>query len=198
VEPGVTAALEAQRKVFRDLGCIVEEAAPDLSPATEAFHTLRALGFLQRVGPLMREHRDKLKATVIWNVEQGLALTPEKITRAQALRTEVFHRLRTFLQRYDFLLCPVNQVLPFPVDIEYPKEIAGVRMDNYIDWMKSCYYISVASHPAISVPAGFTPEGLPVGLQIVGRYRDDFGVLQLAHAFERATGFWRRRPSVVE
>ncbi|MBW8904401.1 MAG: amidase [Betaproteobacteria bacterium] len=198
VEPGVTTVLEAQRKVFRDLGCTIEEAAPDLSAATEAFHTLRSLGFLQRVGPLLREHRDKLKPTVIWNVEQGLRLTPEQITRAQALRTEVFHRLRAFLERYDFLLCPVNQVLPFPVEVEYPTEIAGVKMDNYIDWMKSCYYISVASHPAISVPAGFTPEGLPVGLQIVGRYRDDFGVLQLAHAFERATGFWRRRPSVVE
>src|SRR5881394_606233 len=180
VEPGVTTVLEAQRKVFRDLGCTIEEAAPDLSPATEAFHTLRSLGFLQRVGPLLREHRDKLKPTVIWNVEQGLRLTPEQITRAQALRTEVFHRLRTFLERYEFLLCPGNQVLPFPVDMEYPTEIAGTKLDNYIDWMKSCYYISAASHPAISVPAGFTPEGLPVGIQIVGRFRDDFGVLQLA------------------
>ena len=116
----------------------------------------------------------------------------------QALRTEVFHRLRAFLERYEFLLCPVNQVLPFPVEIEYPTEIAGVRMENYIDWMKSCYYISVASHPAISVPAGFTPEGLPVGLQIVGRYRDDFGVLQLAHAFEQATGIWQHRPPAAE
>jgi amidase len=198
VERGVTAVLEPQREVFRDLGCTVEEAEPDLSAATEAFHTLRALGFLQRVGPLLREHRDKLKPTVIWNVEQGLRLTPEQITRAQALRTEVFHRLRTFLERYAFLLCPVNQVLPFPVEIEYPTEIAGARMENYIDWMKSCYYISVASHPAISVPAGFTPEGLPVGLQIVGRYRDDFGVLQLAHAFERATGYWKRQAPAVE
>src|SRR5207248_11323335 len=98
VESGVTAVLEAQREVFRDLGCTIEEAEPDLSAATEAFHTLRALGFLQRVGPLLREHRAKLKATVIWNVEQGLRLTPEQITRAQALRTEVFHRLRTFLE----------------------------------------------------------------------------------------------------
>jgi amidase len=80
------------------------------------------------------------------------------------------------------------------VDTEYPTEIAGVKMTNYLDWMKSCYYITIASHPAISVPAGFTPEGLPVGLQIVGRYRDDFGVLQLAHAFERETQVFGRRP----
>ena len=194
VEPGVTAVLESQRAVFTDLGCIVEEAEPDLSPAVEAFQTLRALGFLQRYGAHLKEHRGKLKETVIWNIEQGVRLTPEQITRAQALRTEVFHRLRAFLERYDFLLCPVNQVLPFPVDVEYPTEIAGVKMENYIDWMKSCYYISVASHPAISVPAGFTPDGLPVGLQIVGRYRDDFGVLQFAHAYEGATQHWKRRP----
>jgi amidase len=194
VEPEVTAVLETQRAVFKSLGCIVEEAEPDLSQAVEAFQTLRALGFLQRYGAHLKEHGGKLKETVIWNIEQGLRLTPEQITRAQALRTEVFHRLRTFLERYEFLLCPVNQVLPFPVEVEYPTAIAGVKMENYIDWMKSCYYISVASHPAISVPAGFTPEGLPVGLQIVGRYRDDFSVLQCAHAYERATQHWKRRP----
>ncbi len=80
----------------------------------------------------------------------------------------------------------MNQLPPFPVDTEYPTQIAGVKLGNYLDWMKSCYYVTITSHPAISVPAGFTPDGLPVGLQIVGRYRDDFGVLQLAHAFEAA------------
>jgi len=193
----VTAALEPQRKIFEQLGCIVEDAEPDLSAATEAFHTLRALGFLDR-RELLRKHRDKLKDTVIWNIEQGLQLTGEQIARGQELRTQVFHRLRTFLERYEFLLCPVNQVVPFPLEQEYPTEIAGVKLDNYIDWMKSCYWISTASHPAISVPAGFTPEGLPGGIQIVGRYRDDFGVLQLAHAFEQATGIWKRRPPAAK
>src|SRR5258705_1637013 len=193
VDPRVTAVLESQRKIFRELGCAVEEAEPDLSPATEAFHTLRALGFLDRL-PLYKKHRDKLKDTVIWNIEEGLALTGEKIARGNELRTQVFQRMRTFLEKYDFLLCPVNQVVPFPVEEPYPTEIAGVKLDNYIDWMKSCYWITTTSHPAISVPAGFTPEGLPVGLQIVGRYRDDFGVLQLAHAFEQATQHWQRRP----
>jgi amidase len=193
MEPAVTAALEPQRKIFKQLGCVVEDAEPDLSPATEAFHTLRALGFLDRL-PLYKKHRDKLKDTVIWNIEAGLKLTGEQIARGNELRTQVFHRMRTFLEKYDFLLCPVNQVVPFPVDESYPTEIAGVKMDNYIDWMKSCYYITTTSHPAISVPAGFTPGGLPVGLQIVGRYRDDFGVLQLAHAFEEATQHWKRRP----
>ena len=196
MDPRVTAVLEPQRKIFRQLGCVVEDAEPDLSPATEAFHTLRALGFLDRL-PLLRKHRDKLKDTVIWNIEQGLKLTGEQISRANDLRTQVFHRMRTFLERYDFLLCPVNQVPPFSVDQPYPTEIAGVKLDNYIDWMKSCYYITTTSHPAVSVPAGFTTDGLPVGIQIVGRYRDDFGVLQLAHAFEQATEIWKRRPHLA-
>ena len=189
--------LEAQRGVFKRLGCIVEETEPDLSPATEAFHTLRALAFVQRFGALLKEKRAQLKDTIIWNVEQGMKLSAEQIARAQALRTELFHRMRTFLERYDFLLCPVSQVLPFPIELEYPSEIAGVKMDNYIDWMKSCYWITMTAHPAISVPAGFTPDGLPVGLQIVGRHRDDLGVLQLAHAFEQQTEYWKQRPPGV-
>ena len=98
------------------------------------------------------------------------------------------------MQEYEFLVLPVNQVPPFDVEQPYPEEIAGVRMQTYIDWMKSAYYVTVTGHPAISVPCGFTPEGLPVGVQIVGRHRDDFGVLQLAYAFQEATGVWRERP----
>jgi amidase len=147
-----------------------------------------------RLAPLLKTHRSELKDTVIWNIEQGLALDGAKVARAEALRTELYQRLRAFLEKYEFLLAPVNQLPPFPVDTEYPTEIAGVKLGNYLDWMKSCYYITITSHPAISVPAGFTPEGLPVGLQIVGRYRDDFGVLQLAHAFERETRAYARRP----
>jgi len=197
VEPSVTKVLEQQRKVFESLGCIVEDACPDFSGATEAFETLRAVSFAQRFAPLMKTHRALLKDTVIWNIEQGLALDGGKIGRAEGLRTELFHRMRRFLEQYEFLLAPVNQLPPFPVDTEYPTEIAGVKLGNYLDWMKSCYYVTITSHPAISVPAGFTPEGLPVGLQIVGRYRDDFGVLQFAHAFEWATEVWKRRPPLA-
>jgi amidase len=88
----------------------------------------------------------------------------------------------------------VNQVPPFEASLDWPKEIEGVQMENYVAWMKSAYWISTTLCPAISVPAGFTPDGLPVGIQIVGRYRDDFRVLQIAHAFEQATRFGERRP----
>jgi amidase len=198
IDARVTEVLERQRAVFKKLGCIVEEAEPDFSGATEAFETLRGVGFATKLGPVMRDHRNKLKGTVIWNVEQGLKLTGEQISRAEGLRTALFHGMRRFLERYEFLVCPVNQLPPFPVDVEWPREIAGVPMTNYLDWMKSCYYITITSHPAISVPAGFTSDDLPVGIQIVGRYRDDFGVLQLAHAFEQATEVWKRRPPLVQ
>ena len=194
MDPRVTRVLESRRGTLKELGCKVEDAAPDFSGATEAFETLRALTWLHRGGSLLKEHRDKLKDTVIWNTEEGLRRSAADIARAESLRTALFHRMRQFLEKYDFFACPVNQLPPYPVEVEWPQEIAGVRMGNYLDWMKSCYYITITSHPAISVPAGFTEDGLPVGIQIVGRYRDDFGVLQLAHAFESLTEVWKRRP----
>jgi amidase len=193
-EPAVTEVIEQQRRIFKDLGCIVEDAEPDFTGATESFETLRAVGFFHKVGPLLKDHRDKLKDTVIWNIEEGRRRSAEDVGRAEALRSSLFHRMRRLLETHDFLVCPVNQLPPYPVTTEWPKEVAGVKMTNYLDWMKSCYYITITSHPAISVPAGFTKGGLPVGIQIVGRYRDDFGVLQLAHAFEQATQTWKRRP----
>jgi amidase len=199
VDPRVTAVLEKQRKIFADLGCIVEEAEPDFAGATECFETMRAVAFVQNYGELVKTRRREVKDSIIWNVEQGLKLTTEQIARADSQRNALYQRMRAFLERYEFLLCPVNQVVPFPSEIEYPTLIDGVQMGNYLDWMKSCYYITITSHPAISVPAGFTSDAtpLPVGLQIVGRYRDDFGVLQLAHAFEQQSKAWQQRPSIA-
>ena len=132
----------------------------------------------------------------MWNIDEGLRMDAARIAKANVLRSRVFHAMREFLERYEFLLLPTVQVPPFPVDQPYVTEIDGVKLGSYMEWMKSTYLITATSHPAISVPAGFTDEGLPVGLQIVGRYRDDFGVLQLAHAFEGATGCGRRRPDL--
>jgi len=197
MEPAVLSVFDAQKAIFKDLGCVIEDGAPDFSGAKESFETLRAVGFFHKVGPLMKDHADKLKDTVIWNIEEGKRRSAEDVGRAEALRSALFHRMRVFLEKYDFLVCPVNQLPPYPVTTEWPREVAGVKMDNYLDWMKSCYYITITAHPAISVPAGFTENNLPVGIQIVGRYRDDLGVLQLAHAFEQATQAWKRRPAVA-
>ena len=199
VDPRVTAVLEKQRKVLENLGCIVEEAEPDLAGADEVFQVLRALGYVQRLGPLLEKHRKLMKDTVVWNTEQGLAMDATRIGRAMSMRADLYRRMREFLTRYEFLCLPVNQVPPFPVTQPWVDTIAGVKLATYIDWMKTCYQVTVTSHPAISVPAGFTDDAapLPVGLQIVGRYKEDFGVLQLAHAFESEAGVVGKRPGIV-
>ena len=196
VDPRVTKVLESRRRVFEDLGCIVEEAQPDFSDADEIFKVWRAWNFELQYAELLKDHRELIKDTVIWNVEEGQKLTGPQIGKAEIKRTELYHRVREFMKNHDYLICPVNQVPPFDINRLWVQEINGVKMETYIDWMKSCYYITVTGLPAISVPCGFTPEGLPVGMQIVGRHNDDFGVLQIAHAFEQATEVWQRRPPV--
>ncbi len=197
VDQRVTDVLESQRHVFGDLGCIVEEGEPDFTGADDAFKVLRAASFAQSYEELLKTHRDLIKDTVIWNTEAGLALKGSDLARAESERTELYHRVRRFMESYEFMIYPVSQVPPFDVTTPYITEINGVEMDTYIDWMSSAYFISVTGLPAISVPCGFTSKGLPVGIQIVGRHQDDFGVLQMAHAFEEATGVWKRRPNVV-
>jgi len=194
VDPRITAVLESQRATFAALGCRVEEREPDFSGAREIFQTLRAYAFAARYGPLLAEHRAKMKDTVVWNTEQGLALKAADVAAAERQRTALYHRVREFMATYEFLVLPATQVPPFDVTLPYVTEIAGVKLPTYIDWMRVCSDVTLTGLPAISVPCGFTGEGLPVGVQIVGRHQDEWGVLQLAHAFEQATGFWRRRP----
>jgi amidase len=198
VEAEVTSVLESRLGVLQDLGCTVEKAEPDLSDADEVFRVLRAWRFELSHGKLLDTHRHLMKDTVVWNIEEGRKLTGPQIGQAEVKRTVLYHRVREFMERYEFLLLPVSQVLPFPVEQEYVTEINGTPMHTYLDWMRSCYYITVTGLPAISVPCGFSSQGLPVGLQIVGRYRDELGVLQMAYAFQEATGFWRKRPPVVD
>ena len=184
----VTAVIDTQRKAFEAVGCITEDADPDFAGADEAFKTLRALSFYQAYHGLLEQHRGRLKATVIEEIERGARLTGPRIAAAESQRTRLFGRVAEFMERYDFLVLPTVQVPPFPIEQEFVTEIAGTKLNSYVDWMRSCYYVSITSLPAISVPAGFTPGGLPVGLQIVGRHQDDWGVLQIAHAFEQASG----------
>jgi amidase len=194
VDSRVTAVLEAQRQTFIDLGCEVEDGEPDFSGAGEIFHVLRAWSFAMGFVGAGADVLGRVKDTIAWNVAQGRALSGDDVGRAARARAKLYHRVREFMQTHEFLLAPVSQVPPFDIRERWVREVAGQKMESYIDWMKSCSYVTLTGHPAISVPAGFTPEGLPVGIQIVGRHRDDLGVLQLAHAFEQATGFHRRRP----
>ncbi len=198
VDARVTNTIDSQRSVFDDLGCVVEDGEPDFAGADEVFKIWRAWRFELAYSDLLKTHRDQLKDTVIWNIEEGMKLNGPQIGQAELKRTEIYHRVRKFMETYEFIILPVNQVPPFDVTQRYVTEIAGEKMETYIDWMKSCYYVTVTGLPAISVPCGFTPEGLPIGVQIVGRHQDDFGVLQLAYAFEQATEFWKQRPSIAK
>jgi amidase len=197
VDKRVVETIEKQKGVFESLGCIIDEAVPDLSGADECFKVWRAWLFELQYGELLKTHREQIKDTVIWNVEEGRKLSGPQIGRAEIKRTELYHRMRAFMETYEYVILPVSQVPPFDVKQRYITEINGIKMETYLDWMRSCYYISVTGHPAISVPCGFTPEGLPVGVQIVGRHQSEFSVLQLAHAFEQATGFWKHRPAIA-
>ena len=196
-EPDVKNAVQAQRKVFESLGCIVEEAEPDFRDANECFIAWRHWSTELAFGDLLASKGDQLNEYIHWHVEEGRKLTGPYLSRVEAKRTALFQRMVAFLNQYEFFLMPVNQVLPFGVTTHYPTEIAGTKMENYIAWMKSAYYISAVGNPAISVPCAFSPSGLPIGLQIVGRLHDEWGVLQMAYAFEQATNIGKRRPGVV-
>jgi amidase len=194
VDPAVTAVLESSVGVFESLGADVDEACPKLDGADEVFGTLRAWLFDANFSELARRHPDKVKESIRWNAEMGAKLTGSDLARAEQLHTTLFERMAEFFARFDVLVAPTTQVLPFPVEIEYPTEIAGVHQDNYLEWMRSCTVISATGSPALSVPGGFTDDGLPVGLQIIGPARADRRVLQVGHAFEQATRFGDRRP----
>jgi amidase len=196
-EPEVKSAVQAQRKVFESLGCIVVDAEPDFRDANESFVAWRHWATELSFGDMLATHGDQLNEYIHWHVEEGRKLTGPYLSRIEAKRTALYQRLCGFKGEFDFFVLPVNQVLPFDVNQRYPTEIAGVKMESYIAWMKSAYYISVAGNPAVSVPCAFSSSGLPIGMQIVGRHHDDWGALQLAYAFEQATNVGRRRPVVV-
>ncbi|MGI8627173.1 MAG: amidase [Geodermatophilaceae bacterium] len=197
VEPEILDVLTAAIAVFEEADAIIDPATPDMAGAEEVFRTLRAWQFELTHANLMRLHGDQVKASLADNIAQGQALSGADVGRAEVLHTALFHRFREFFQTYDALLLPVTQVSPFPVGQEYPTQIAGVEQADYLDWMRSAYLITATGSPALSVPAGFTADGLPVGLQIVGPHRADLLVLQLGHAFEQATGHGLRRPPLV-
>jgi amidase len=184
----VRAVFNSRRKAFASLGCIVEEPELDFSDADQAFKVFRALEFYHQHAPKLAKHRPLLKPTVIQEIERGARITAAEIADAEARRSRLFARVGRFMEKYEFFVLPVTQVPPFDVNQQYVTEIDGTKMANYTDWMRSCYYVSVIGHPAISVPGGLTPEGLPVGIQIVGRHQDDWGVLQMAAAYEQAVG----------
>ena len=161
------------------------------------FSSKRRIRSSTTLTPLLEKHRAQMKPEAVREAELGLKLSGPEVAQAMVRQGEIMGRLRKFQESYEFICCAVNQVPPFDATLDWPKEIAGVKMEHYIAWMRSASWISGTQHPAISVPAGFTSTGLPVGLQIVGRYRSDFEVLRFAHMFEEATRVGQTRPKLI-
>ena len=195
-ESEITRVVNANRQAFLDLGCIVEAAEPDFTGVDEAFPILRHLSYHSSYAKSARENPTMFKDTVKWEIAEAERNTGADVARALARQARLFRETSAFFAKYDYFVLPVTQVEPFDVTTEYPTTIAGEAMPTYIDWMRSCWYVTFMACPAISVPAGFSAGGLPVGLQIVGRHRGDWSVLQMAHAFEQTTRHGARRPSL--
>jgi amidase len=196
-EPEIRRLVNASRSAFEDLGCIVEEEEPDFAGVDEAFPTLRYASNHPAYAALVRQRPEWVKDTIKFEIAEAERITGADIGRALERQARMYEQSRQLFERYDYFVLPVTQVAPFDVSVPYPTQIAGTAMTTYIDWMRSCWYVSFMANPAISVPGGFTASGLPVGVQIVGRHHDDWSVLQLAHAFELATQHGKRRPPVV-
>ncbi|MHA4807801.1 amidase [Flavitalea flava] len=197
-ESAVKDAIHSQRKVFESLGCIVEENEPDMTDANECFVTCRHWQYESQYGDLLAANSDKMNEYTKWHIAEGIKLTGPYLSRLEIKRSALYRRMQQFLEQYEFLIMPVSQVFPFDVTTHYPTQIEGVQMLTYLDWMRSAYYISVVGNPALSVPCAFSKNGLPIGLQIVGRHNADLSVLQMGYAFEQATNIGNRRPKVVE
>ncbi len=197
LEPEVRAVLEAQRKVFDKLGWHVEDAVPDFSGAEDVFLTLRRWRSYVGLRELLDKHRDQLKPEAIGEIEAGAKVTADDIARAHVEHGKLLERMRRFHERFDLIACAVNQVAPFDVTLDWPKRIDGTPMTHYLEWMKSAWLITTTWQPAVSMPAGFTPGGLPVGIQLVAPRHADRRLLQAAYAFEQATQVARRRPALA-
>ena len=184
VDPEVQSICEQAAQRFTGMGTAVEQACPDLSEAIDAFQTIRAIMFANAHYYHLRDHRDKLKPEVIWNIEKGLALKAEDIIQAEQKRARLLRNALAFFEEHDLLLCPTAIVPPFDVDIRYIEEVNGQHFDNYIHWLSIAFPATLCSCPAVSVPAGFTQDGLPVGLQIIGPPRAEGRVLAAAALLE--------------
>jgi amidase len=196
VEPEIRRVVDGSRSVFQDLGCVIEDAEPDFAGVAEAFPILRYAANHPQYAALIAQNADWVKDTIKFEVAEAERLTAAAVGRALARQTRMYEQSRQFFERYTYFVLPVTQVAPFDVTTEYPRAINGIPMTSYVDWMRSCWYVTLMANPAMSVPTGFTSGGLPVGIQIVGRHRDEWSVLQLAYAFEQATRHGARRPDL--
>lgn len=197
VDPEVISVLDAQLATFTGMGCEVEADCIDFDGADEAFRTLRAWMLSYTMHQHVSDHRDQLKPSLVQNIEEGRFLSGRDVASAMEAHTALFERARRFFDRYDVLALPAASAAPFPAGLEHPAEVAGEPQACDLDWLAPGYLVSMTGCPAISLPAGFTADGLPVGIQLVAPYRAEQRLLSIALAFEQATGFGARRPDLA-
>jgi amidase len=197
VDPEVAGTVTAAMAVFEGLGARVTHGSPDFAGVREAVLASRGIGMVASHEDHLRDHRERMQSGLVWNIEQGLSLTPPEIAAGVRARGALWARVAEFMGEHDFLVCPTVAVPPFPVEQPYPTEIGGVPLADYTQWFFLTYAITLTGLPAISVPCGFTGAGLPVGMQIVGRRRREVDVLAAAASYEAETGWHLRRPPVT-
>jgi len=196
VEQEIRSVAAAAARRFTELGCTIEQDEPDFGRVREVIQATRALRMVALHADKLKDWREKMNPNLVWNIEQGFSLTPQQIGQAEKERTVIYQQVCQFFEHYDLLLTPTVAVPPFPVEVSFPKEINGQPMTNYTDWFLLTYAITITGLPAISVPCGWTAEGFPVGLQIVGRRLDEATVLRAAAAFEAIAPWRDKRPPV--
>ena len=194
IEKEIAEICGAATRVFADIGAEVTDEIPDFTGVLEAFQTLRAVLFATMMEPILEQHRDKIAPEIIGNIERGLNIMPSQIFEAERVRIELFKKILAFFETHDFLICPAASIAPFSVDQRYVKEIDGKPCETYIDWFSITFALTMTSCPTISVPCGFTSEGLPVGIQIMGKPRGEAALLLVAKQFEQAIGIAAQLP----
>ena len=185
-------------KVFADIGAEVTDEIPDFTGVLEAFQTLRAVLFATMMEPILKQHRDKIAPEIIGNIERGLNISPSQIFEAERVRIELFKKILNFFEKHDFLICPAASIAPFPVDQRYVTKIDGKPCETYIDWFSITFALTMTACPTISVPCGFTSDGLPVGVQIMGKPRGEAALLLVAKRFEEAIGIAAQLPIIPQ
>jgi amidase len=195
IDPAVTEALRGARALLEDAGAVVEDVEPDLEGADRCWEIVELLGFLMYNGDDVDAHPELLRDDLVRNVREARGITADEVVWAQRMRSELFRRTATLLDRYDVLAFPGAPVTAPPVEVPWVAEIAGERLDRYFHWQRAACRLTVMAHPVLALPAAFA-GGLPVGLQLVGRNRDDLGLLRTGAALEAVTGLAARRPAL--
>lgn len=190
----VAGVCETAASRLQDLGAQITDDIPDFTGVLGAFQTLRAVLFATMMGPILASHRDKIAPEIVGNIERGLQITPDEIFEAERIRSQLYHRVISFFDNHDLLICPAASIPPFPVDQRYVTEIDGRRCETYIDWFSITFALTMTSCPVVSLPCGFTADGLPVGIQIMGRPKGEAALLRAAHRLEEVLDIARKLP----